>query len=184
MKNKIKNYYKIEKISDLNNLNEWFKLNIIQRKDKFEMTDLFEPFVVEFLSLEKFKSKRQNRTFWSLINCFWESGCSSFNNYDDMVEFYYRVAGLITIKTKSTLKQETKQMIYKAIRILPLTHEVKQKVYKMLRGEYEKYLSWSKVKKDKATLVISTLMYDMDESQVMDSKMGKKYEEILNGMRK
>ena len=180
MKIKLKNHFTVKTTLDLKTLEAWLENQVGERKARIFTDKGFKGFVVEFLTLEKFKSNQQNRTFWSLLDCFWESGCSSFNTYDDMVEFYYRIAGLITIKTKSTLKRETKAMIYKAIKILPLTFGVKQKVYKMLRGEYEKYLSWSVVKKKKATLTISTLMHDMNEAGVSS----KKYDEILIGMGK
>lgn len=180
----MENDFEVKTTLDLIPLKKWLENQIGIRKDKKDADKGFEEFVISFTEFKKFKSLKQNRTFWALINCFWESGCGSFYTYDDMKEYYYRIAGLISIKTKSILCNKTKNMLYKAIKILPLTFGVKQKIYKMLRGEYEKHESWSIVKKKKARLAIDTLMHDMDESNVLGSKMGKKYEEILKGMDK
>jgi hypothetical protein len=150
------------------------------RKAKIMSEKGFESFVVCFMSPDEYKTKKQNKTFWSLIDCFWASGCSSFYAYNDLVEYYYRIAGLITIKTKSTLSKSTKATLYKAIKILPLVFSEKKKVYKMLRGKYEKWESWSRVKKDKATLTIDTLIKDMCEAGVNS----KKFEEIMEGIEK
>jgi hypothetical protein len=42
-----------------------------------------------------YKSNKQNNLFHSLLECFWESGCSSFGNYDDLRNYYKRIAGLV-----------------------------------------------------------------------------------------
>jgi hypothetical protein len=131
---------------------------------------------------EKIKTLQQNKTFWALLDCFWHSGCSSFLDYIDLTMYYYRVAGLAKVIKKDILQKETKQMLHKAIKILPIEENERAKIYKLLKGEYEKCLSWSVVKKEKAILAIDTLLHDMDESNVLGSKMGKKYQEILNGM--
>lgn len=178
----MKNYFKVNNISDLKNLELWFKEQVVSKRDKHKMIDLFEPFVVEFKEMKKWKSNQQNRTFWALIDCFSKSSCGSFHSYSEMVEYYYRIAGLITIKTKSTLEKSTKLKLYKVIEANSFHDWEKKAIYKLLKGEYEKHLSWSRVKKDKATLTIDCLLKDMNEAQVIGSKMGKKYEEILNGM--
>lgn len=46
-------------------------------------------------SKESYKSNKQNRLFHSLLSCFWESGCASFGNYDELRLYYKRVAGLV-----------------------------------------------------------------------------------------
>lgn len=50
---------------------------------------------VDVCTKQTFKSREQNNLFHSLLQCFWESGCSSFNNYDELREYYKRVAGLV-----------------------------------------------------------------------------------------
>lgn len=42
-----------------------------------------------------YKSNKQNNLFHSLLQCFWESGCSSFGDYDELRNYYKRVAGLV-----------------------------------------------------------------------------------------
>lgn len=42
-----------------------------------------------------YKSNKQNNLFHSLLECFWESGCSSFGDYDDLRNYYKRIAGLV-----------------------------------------------------------------------------------------
>jgi hypothetical protein len=140
-----------------------------------------KPFVVCFMSPDEYKTRKQNKTFWALIDCFWESGCSSFYSKIEMEEYYYRIANLITIKIKKRLLLSTRQKLYSLIESSNKFYKSETKqIYKLLKGEYEKHQSWSRVKKDKARLTIDTLMHDMDEAGVST----KKYEEILAGMEK
>lgn len=183
-KNKLINHFKVLGTQEEKNLQAWIENQIGTRKAKVFTKKGFENYVVIFENIKKWKTNQQNKTFWALIDCFYKSSCSSFWSYEEMVEHYYRIAGLITIKTKNCLKQETKLLLYNAIKKLHLTYKTEQNIYKMLKGEYEKHLSWSRVGKKKAILTIDSLLHDMDESNVIGSKMGKKYEEILIGMEK
>jgi hypothetical protein len=128
------------------------------------------------------KTQQQNKTFWALIDCFWQSGCSSFLTYNDMLFYYYRIAGLVELVKKEELEKKTKKMLFKAINLLPIEETERAKVFSLLSGKYEKCLSWSMVEKEKALLAIDSLIKDMDESNVFGSKMGNKYREILKGM--
>lgn len=49
----------------------------------------------DLLSEQAYKTAKQNNLFHSLLQCFWESGCSSFGDYDDLRNYYKRVAGLV-----------------------------------------------------------------------------------------
>lgn len=42
-----------------------------------------------------YKSNKQNSLFHSLLTCFWESGCASFGDYDELRNYYKRIAGLV-----------------------------------------------------------------------------------------
>ena len=53
-----------------------------------------------------YKSNKQNNLFHSLLECFWESGCSSFGDYDDLRNYYKRVAGLVK-KQGSTIVESS-----------------------------------------------------------------------------
>ncbi len=50
---------------------------------------------VKLMTPEAAKTDEQNRLFHALLNVFWDSGCSSFMDMDDMRLYYKRTAGLI-----------------------------------------------------------------------------------------
>lgn len=60
---------------------------------------------VDFITKQTLKSREQNNLFHSLLECFWESGCSSFNDYDELRNYYKRVAGLVKPVGKYLLEQ-------------------------------------------------------------------------------
>lgn len=84
---------------------------------------------VDFISKQTLKSREQNNLFHSLIQCFWESGCSSFNDYDELRTYYKRVAGLVKpagkyLKEQSwadATKQNAKTAIDMCIRDMDLS---------------------------------------------------------------
>lgn len=137
----------------------------------------------EFMSEAAYKSDKQNRTFHALLQCFWASGCSSFLTFDKMREHYKRYAGLIKLKTGTPLEDFTKQALFKAVKLLPISQEQRARVIERLQDKYEKELSWSEVTKENATRTIEQIKDDMDAAGVIDSRMGKKYQEILQGMK-
>ena len=130
------------------------------------------------------KTDPQNKTFHKLLNIYWLSGCSSFISYDELRLHYKRIAGLVKVKYESSLTTETKNILWKAIRILPLETEEKQKVINLLKGKYEIIESWATATKEQAKHTLEVLLYDMDMSEVISSSKGKEYEEVLNGMEK
>lgn len=105
---------------------------------------------VKFMTPEAAKTDEQNRLFHALLNVFWDSGCSSFVDIDDMRLYYKRTAGLVQ-KNKYGFLVEA---------------------------------SWANAKKEQARRAIDTLLHDMDFSGVIGSSMGKKYQEILNHIKK
>ena len=130
------------------------------------------------------KTDPQNKTFHKLLNIYWLSGCSSFISYDELRLHYKRIAGLVNVKYESSLTTETKNILWKAIRILPLEAEEKQKVINLLKGKYEIIESWATATKEQAKHTLEVLLYDMDMSEVISSSKGKEYEEVLKGMEK
>lgn len=130
------------------------------------------------------KTEPQNKTFHKLLNIFWLSGCSSFISYDELRLHYKRIAGLVKVKYESSLTTETKNILWKAIRILPLEETEKQKVISLLKGKYEIIESWATATKEQAKHTLEVLLYDMDMSEVISSSKGKEYEEVLKGMEK
>jgi hypothetical protein len=63
------------------------------------------------------------------LQCFWESGCSSFNDYDELRTYYKRVAGLVKPEGKylkeqswaDATKQNAKTAIDMCIRDMDLS---------------------------------------------------------------
>lgn len=53
---------------------------------------------LDIMPKEQYKTNKQNRLFHSLLDCFWDSHCSSFCDYDEMRLYYKRMAGLLKKK--------------------------------------------------------------------------------------
>lgn len=111
--------------------------------------------VCDIMTKEAYKSRKQNSLFHGLLTCFWLSGCSSFNDIEELRDYYKKIAGLVYIKEAEANGLKIIQSVEK---------------------------SWSSVKKDNATLAIKCLMSDMDNAAVLGSSQGRKYEEILKSL--
>jgi len=159
---------------------ELFKLNPKALEMIAKCTDDF--MFVSLMTAEQMKSDAQNRLFHGLLSCFWDSGCSSFATFDELRRYYKKMAGLIEYKFQNDLSEETKKTLWRAIKLLPLSKEEEKKVIELLRGKVEVEKSWGSVKKKDAQIAIDRLLNDMDASGVIVSKMGNKYQSILNGM--
>lgn len=155
-----------------------------QLKDKlYAMLDIEPELYIDILTKEQYLNAKQNRTFHALLDCFWKSGCSSFATKQDMKFYYKRQIGLIEVMyDNSNLTEETKHMVWEAAKILPLAAGQQAELVDLLKGRVLKEHSWSEAKKQRATEAIDNILRDMDMSGVMGSKMGKKYQEILEGM--
>lgn len=151
-----------------------------------EITKLLEKenvIFVDFLSEEQYKSRKQNNTFHALIDCFWKSRVSSFKEKKDMRFYYKSTIGLIeTTYCNNKLTEETKNMVWKAIQLLPLATGQKAELQDILKGRVYKEHSWSEAKKQRASEAIDNILCDMNEAGVITSKEGKNYEKILEGM--
>ena len=139
-------------------------------------------FDISFMTDLVFKSNEQNSLFHSLLSVFWDSGCSSFISYDDLRRYYKKMAGLIEYKYENNLLEQTKKILWRAIKILPLPKEEIEKITMLLKGRVEVERSWSSVSRKNAKIAIDRLINDMDASGVISSKLGKKYETILTGI--
>lgn len=138
---------------------------------------------VDFLTKQQYKSSKQNKTFHALLDCFWKSGCSSFISKDEMRFYYKRAVGLIDmVYDNSNILEETKEMIWKAIKLLPLETTQKIAVINLLKGKVIKERSWSVATKKQATDAVDMILRDMDMAGVSGSEEGKHYDEILEGM--
>lgn len=138
---------------------------------------------VEVVDEKKYKTNQQTRLFHSLLMCFWKSGCSSFNSYEDLRNHYKEVAHLLEFVFRNDLKEETKQMLWKAVKILPLEKEELSRVIELLRGRVLIWHSWSECSKEMATVALNQLINDMFAAGVDSSSQGKKFEEIMKGIK-
>lgn len=138
---------------------------------------------VDFLTKQQYKSSKQNKTFHALLDCFWKSGCSSFVSKDEMRFYYKRAVGLIDmVFDNSNISEDTKEMLWKAIKILPLETTQQLEVINLLKGKVVKERSWSIATKKQATDAVDMILHDMDMAGVSGSAEGKHYDEILEGM--
>lgn len=146
--------------------------------------DVEDDFVyVEIVSEKKYKSNQQTRLFHSLLMCFWKSGCSSFNSYEDLRNAYKEVAHLLEYQFKNELEPYTKECVWKALKFLPISEEEKKKVVELLRGKVLIWHSWSECSKDMATVALNQLINDMFNAGVESSSQANKFKEIMEGMR-
>ena len=163
-----------------NNIEE--KLPEIREKIETVLSEEKEVYV-DFLTKQQYKSRKQNNTFHALLGCFWKSGCSSFVSQNEMRFYYKRSVGLIqTLYDNSNLEQETKNMIWKAVKLLPISATQMLEVTNLLKGKVVKEISWSMASKKQATEAIDMILRDMDMTGVSGSEEGKHYDEILEGM--
>ena len=133
---------------------------------------------VEILTKKQYKSRQQNSLFHSLLDCFWDSGCSSFESPKSMRFHYKDVAHLIEYVFESDLQENTKQMLWRAIKLLPIEESEKKKIVELLKGRVLVEHSWAESTKGMAKLAIDTLLNDMHQAGVNS----KKFEEILKGI--
>ena len=138
---------------------------------------------VEIVSERQYKSRQQSNTFHALLMCFWKSGRSSFTSYDKLRDYYKRVAHLCDIEFENYLDEESRQMIWKALKLLPLRKEMLQEAVELLKGRILKWRSFADCSKEMASVAINQLISDMWEARVDDSPQAKKFEEIVNGFR-
>ncbi len=138
---------------------------------------------IEVLSERQYKSRRQSNSFHALLTCFWKSGCSSFESYEQMRNHYKEIAHLLEMQTYCPLERQTKEYLWKAVKLLPITESERNKIAELLRGRIAVWHSFSECSKEMATVAISQMIKDMWDSRVDDSPMAGKFKEILDGMR-
>lgn len=163
-----------------NNIDE--KLSEVRTR-LLEMLERDNTAFVDLLTPEQEKTARQNRTFHSLLDCFWKSGCSSFETKQDMKFYYKRQIGLIEVLYhNSTITEESKKMLWEALKVLPLAAGQRSEIVDLLKGKVLKEHSWGEATKERATEAINQILDDMDNAGVISSSQGRKYQEILGGL--
>ena len=130
---------------------------------------------VEILDEKQYKSKKQNNLFHSLLMCFWESKLSSFDSYKELRNHYKRIAHLCEIEWENTLPEQIKQILWKAIKLLPIPKRYLDEICELLRGRVVTWHSWSECSKEMARLTLDQLINDMIAAGVNS----KKFESIM-----
>lgn len=138
---------------------------------------------IEVVDEKRYKTNQQTKLFHSLLMCFWKSGCSSFNSYEDMRNYYKEQARLLEYVFKNDLKEGTRQMLWKAVKLLPLERDELDKVVQLLKGKVLIWHSWSECSKDMASVALNQLINDMFSAGVDSSSQRTKFEEIMKGIK-
>ena len=133
---------------------------------------------LEVLEEKQYKSRQQNSLFHSLLMCFWESKLSIFYSYEELRNHYKRIAHLCDVKWENTLPDQIKQMLWRAIKLLPIPKRYLDEICELLRGRVITWHSWADCSKEMARLTLDQLLNDMHEAGVNS----KKFEEILKGL--
>ena len=141
-----------------------------------------DTFYLTLEDMQAYKSNEQNALFYSLLQIFYDSGLSSFRNYDDLRRYYKRMAGLVKYEYNNNLEQETKDKLWACVKILRTNKAVSDKefnsIIELLKGKIEVEKSWASVKKKDAKIAIDRLINDMIECGVN----GKKFDEVMKGI--
>lgn len=135
---------------------------------------------IEVLTETQYKSKKQNNLFHSLLMCFWESKLSSFDSYDEMRNYYKRMAHLCDVKWENNLKDTTKQILWRAIKLLPLPKSELDEIIELIKGRVITWRSWADCSKEMASVVLDQLISDMINAGVNSNK----FESILKELEK
>lgn len=130
---------------------------------------------LEVLEEKQYKSRQQNALFHSLLMCFWESKLSSFESYEELRNHYKRVAHLCDVKWENRLKDTTKQILWRAIKMLPLPQSELAEITELLKGRVVTWRSWAECSKEMASLTLDQLINDMIAAGVNS----KKFESIM-----
>lgn len=130
---------------------------------------------LEVLEEQQYKSKKQNALFHSLLSCFWESKLSSFDSYEDLRNHYKRVAHLCDVKFDNRLKDTTKNILWRAIKLLPLPKSELDEIVELIKGRTITWRSWADCSKEMAKVTLDQLINDMINAGVNS----KKFNEIM-----
>lgn len=133
---------------------------------------------LEVLEEKQYKSRRQNSLFHSLLMCFWESKLSSFDSYDEMRNHYKRMAHLCDVKWENNLKDTTKQILWRAIKLLPLPKSELDEIIELIKGRVITWRSWADCSKEMASVVLDQLISDMINAGVNSNKFESIMREI------
>lgn len=130
---------------------------------------------IEVLDEKQYKTKKQNNLFHSLLMCFWESRLSSFESYEDLRNHYKRIAHLCDVKFENRLKDTTKNILWRAIKLLPLPKSELDEIVELIKGRTITWRSWADCSKEMAKITLDQLINDMINAGVNS----KKFNEIM-----
>ena len=147
--------------------------------------------IVSFTTPKKFKTNKQNALFHSLLTVYFESGMSSYRDYDDMRSHFKKIAGLVseyseTVSQSLPLTMEQKRIVFayitKACKIAGVSEHVQNEMFSRLRGDthyvHKNERSWADVSKDGARRTLDCLINEMIEAGVNSDK----FEQIMKSL--
>jgi hypothetical protein len=149
-----------------------------------------QPIFVKFFSPTAFKSHKQNALFHSLLGIYWESGCSSYRDPEDMRGHFKAIAGLK--KSQKTIRREglnlpdtKKKKLWAAIMGLKFTDDENAVIFKALNCEVvefeSKNESWGDATKKGARLALDCLIQEMVEAGVNTQEFNEVMKQITKG---
>lgn len=127
---------------------------------------------------DDYKTKSQNSTFHKLLSVYFESGVSSYKDETEMRLKFKKLAGLVEPK-KLNISDALLHFLRECYKILP-NNALKEELGNLINFGSEKELSWSYVKKDKASFAINQLINEMYDAEVRSSQVGKEFESIVS----
>jgi hypothetical protein len=130
-----------------------------------------KPFMLTFEKKEKAKTERQNRLFHSLLDAFWYSGCSSFEDPDQLKNYYKKVGGMEAESYTYFNRKEVEEVMLKndnpeSMKCYPKPH----RVYEVTAlpadavAVIANYKSWSLATKKQAQTALDALISDVYSS--------------------
>ena len=163
--------------------NKEYLLNLF-KQDK-EITDKINKIKkdnVYFLVMDEqsYKTTQQNRLFHSLCMLFELSGCSSFENKEQIKEEYKKKVGLYKIDyVESELSEEEFKKLELVLKFNCNDQEL-HKYKRLLRGgNRERIFSFADATKEQAELCIKLIINDMIKADVLNSSVSNKFNAIL-----
>ena len=97
-----------------------------------------------------------------------------------MRNYYKRMAHLCDVKWENNLKDTTKQILWRAIKLLPLPKSELDEIIELIKGRVITWRSWADCSKEMASVVLDQLISDMINAGVNSNK----FESILKELEK
>jgi len=160
-------------IKSIKDFKEFEKYLEEKRVELLRNNGLLKPYVISVQDWQEFKTQQQNKAFHKMLNLYYISGCHSqdVKSLDDLKAYYKHKIGLIDYylfyNGKKIKRVDSKKDI---------PSYIKRNACRIILK------SWSQATKEQAIEAIELLKTDMINSQVLSSKYGKEFENLLNNL--